>query len=64
VLRRHVARPKPDGAGPGCPCGTGPAAPSRITWLPARPAGNLAGLAPPPPHPHMNLSRTAGRPGD
>jgi hypothetical protein len=46
VLRRQVARPRPDWAGPRDPGSPGPAAASRTPWQSAGYAGNAAGLAP------------------
>jgi hypothetical protein len=50
VLRRQVARPKPDWADRGGPGGAGTAAASRAAHPPTRHAGHAAGLAPPPDH--------------
>jgi hypothetical protein len=68
VLRRQVARPKPDWAGPGGPGSAGPAAASRAACPPARQTGHAAGLAPPSDHAQVDVSEparpTAHQPGD
>jgi hypothetical protein len=50
VLRRQVARPRPDWADPRDPGSPGPAAASHAARQPAGYAGNAAGLAPPADH--------------
>jgi hypothetical protein len=67
VLRRQVARSRPDWADRG-PGGPGPVAADRTAWQPPGHAGNLAGLAPPSRYPQVDLSESAwppvGWPGD
>jgi hypothetical protein len=59
VLRRQVARPKPDRAGPG---GGGPVTASGAARTPARHPGHAAGLAPPPDHTQVDVPEPARPP--
>src|SRR2546423_4747327 len=59
MLQRQAAPARAGLGRPRGPGGTGPAAASRAACSPTRHAGNPAGLAPPSPHPQMDLSRTA-----
>ncbi len=64
VLRRQVARPKPDWTDRAGPGSAGPAAANCVARQSARHSGHAAGLAPPPDHTQADVSEPVRPPGD